>query len=151
VTGVVVFAAGWRTITDGGAHSLYLWSLIACIGFVAAAVAVDWGGLGSGSRVLFVALLILGCYMIARGARARRELVAGPGRAPSRYMDDVGFTLIALFVAFVVIAALDLGASGFVAVLIAVLGVLIGHRALAELKRQRSGAGGFPTRLSPSR
>lgn len=132
--GLVALGAGWLAITRGAAVALYFWSLAACITFVAAAVAVDWDGLSGGTRALFLALLALGAYMVFRGASARRRLASE--RSPSsRDLDDVGFTLIALVVAFVVILALDLGVGGFAAAAIAVVVAALGHRALARFKR----------------
>jgi uncharacterized membrane protein len=133
--GLVALWAGWQAITRGAAVALYFWSLAACIAFVAAAVAVDWDALSGGTRALFLALLALGAYMVFRAASARRRL-ASEGRPSSRDLDDVGFTLIALVVAFVVILALDLGAGGFVAAAIAVVVAALGHRALARFKRR---------------
>ena len=97
--------------------------------------ALDWGGLGGGTRVLFAALLALGCYMIFRGARAGRRLAADTGTRSIAYIDDVGFTIIALLDAFLVIAVLDLGASGYVVTAVALLGAAIGHRTFETYKR----------------
>ena len=133
--GLVAVGAGLRTIGTGSGFGFYFGSLAACIAFVAGAVAVDWGGLDGGTRVLFAALLALGCYMIFRGARAGRRLAAGTGARSIAYIDDVGFTIVALLDAFVVIAVLDLGASGYVAAAVALLGAAIGHRMLETYKR----------------
>jgi hypothetical protein len=132
--GLVALGAGWQVITRGAAVALYFWSLAACIAFVAAAVAVDWGGLSGGTRALFLAVLALGAYMVFRGASARRRM-ASEGSPASRDLDDVGFTLIALVVAFVVILALDLGAGGLVAAASAVVVAALGHRALLRFKQ----------------
>lgn len=134
--GLVAVGAGLRTIGTGSGFGFYLGSLVACIAFVAGAVALDWGGLDGGTRVLFAALLALGCYMIFRGARAGRRLAADTGTRSIGYVDDVGFTIVALLDAFLVIAVLDLVASGYVAAAVALLGAAIGHRTLETYKRR---------------
>jgi hypothetical protein len=136
--GLVALGAGWQVITRGAAVALYFWSLAACIALVAAAVAVDLDGLSGGTRTLFLALLALGAYMVFRGASARRRL-GSEGSPSSRDLDDVGFTLIALLVAFVVILTLDVGAGGFVAAGIGVVVAAVGHRALIRFKRHPQG------------
>ncbi len=50
-----------------------------------------------------------------------------------RYLDDIGFILIALFAGFLIIA-LDLGAPGWAVALTAVAGVVAGHRAMQRVK-----------------
>jgi hypothetical protein len=45
-------------------------------------------------------------------------------------MDHIGFTLIALWDGFVIVLAIDLGAAGWLVGVLAVLGVVVGHRAL---------------------
>ena len=52
------------------------------------------------------------------------------------YVDDVGFTIVAVLDAFLVIAVLDLGAGGYVVAAVALLGAAIGHRTLQTYKRQ---------------
>ena len=45
-------------------------------------------------------------------------------------MEHIGFTLIALWDGFVVVLAIDLGAPGWLVIVLAVLGVVVGNRAL---------------------
>jgi hypothetical protein len=98
--GLVAVAAGVRLLGTGSGFGLYFGSLVACIAFVAGAVALDWGGLDAGTRVLFAGLLALGCYMIFRGARAGRRVATETGTRSIPYVDDVGFTIVALLDAF---------------------------------------------------
>jgi hypothetical protein len=149
IAGVLAVAGGALTIRRGSYFGLYIWSLVSCIVFVALAVALDWSGLGAGSRILFVGLLVLGAYMVWRGERARRLLPRG-GRPPEQYIDDVGFTLVALVDAFFVIGALDLGAGGYVAGLIAVIGASAGHFAIGRLKRRLLAAPANPAHRAPT-
>ena len=74
-----------------------------------------------GSAVVFGVVLVLICIAVLR----RR----GDGwRLP--YMEHVGFTLIALWDGFVIVLAIDLGAPGWLVLVLAVLGVVVGNRAL---------------------
>jgi hypothetical protein len=89
--GLLAVAAGLRAIDSGATFGVYLASLIDWIAFVAGAVAVDWNTLDGGTRVLFIALLALGLYMIFRGARAGRRLADLPGAPSLGFVDDVGW------------------------------------------------------------
>lgn len=94
-----------------------------------AVVALDWAGLDRGSRIVCGALTLFALFIGWRGWHARRLLRDRPlGRADA-YVEDVGFTLIALFDGFVIVSALDLGAPVWLVVLAAVLagGVGIGR------------------------
>jgi hypothetical protein len=135
VAGVVAFVAGCVALRNGTLFATYLWSLVATILLVALAVAEEWGSLDGAARVLFVAFVALGGLMVWRAARARRTRPA-PGQGPpsDRYLDHVGFTLVALFDAFLVVAVLNLGAPGW---LVATTGVGIavaGHFVLRAVK-----------------
>jgi hypothetical protein len=79
-------------------------------------------------------LTVLAFYVGWRGWQAFQDLQRrGAGWTPS-YLDDVGFTLIALFDGFVVIGALDLGAPVWLVVAIGVLGILVGRGAISQMK-----------------
>jgi hypothetical protein len=133
--GLMAVGAGFRVIATGDWFRLYFGSLVACIAFVVGAVALDWDELDGGTRVLFVALFALGGYMILRGARAGRRLTADTVTPSVEYVDDVGFTIVALLDAFVVIGVLDLVGSGYAAAAAALFGAAIGHRSLEAYKR----------------
>lgn len=76
---------------------------------VAAAVAAAWPNLGTTSRVVSAAFVVLAGYMVWRALAAVRIAHRRAGEIPERYYDLLGFDLVALFDAFVVIALLDLG------------------------------------------
>jgi hypothetical protein len=61
----------------------------------------------------------------ARGLLRRRSQ---QWRLP--YMEHVGFTLIALWDGFVIVLVIDLGPPGWLVGVLAVLGVMVGNRAL---------------------
>jgi hypothetical protein len=151
-SGIIAFAAGCAAIWRRRAFRVYLWSLVALVALAAAAVAADWPGLGTGSRVVFAALTALGGYLIWRAALARRLLPAGPGRPPTRYLDHLGFTLIALFDGFAVIAVLSAGGPGWLAAAAGVAGVAAGRVAIGRLKARIAAAGdAAPTGGPPAR
>jgi hypothetical protein len=112
----------------------YFWSLVACIAFVVAAVAVDWNGLEAASH-LFAALTTLGALMVWRGAKARRIAAVSRPQRSARELDHLGFTLVALLDAFV-IGALDLGAPGWLLGVVAIAVAAMGHVWITRLKRR---------------
>lgn len=135
-SGLVALAAGLMALRRRRAFAVYLWSLVASIAFAAAAVAIHWEDLGVSTRVVFSGLIGLGAYMIARAVLAQRLIQAeDPPRAP-RYHDHVGFTLIALVEALVIVAMLDLGAPLWTVVLAGLGIAAAGHVALRAEKHQ---------------
>jgi hypothetical protein len=46
---------------------------------------------------------------------------------PTSYIDHMGFTLIALFEGFIIVAAIVLGAPGWLTAGVAILGVIVGN------------------------
>ncbi len=127
---VALLAGGVALFRRGGLFGLYLGSLIATTVFLALAVAVEWAVLDAGARVLFTAFTLLAVVMVARGFLARRLPPATPA-----YLEHVGFTLVALFDAFVVIAVLNAGAPVWLVVASGVLIAVAGHFALQATKR----------------
>ncbi|HEV2528795.1 MAG TPA: hypothetical protein VGT61_10140 [Thermomicrobiales bacterium] len=127
VAATVAFGAGLAVIRpprdlDSGFVRLWAWSLVAMLVFVAGAIAAHWGDLATVTRAVYLGLLGLGGVMVARAWLARR--------APDQHhawIHHVGFTLIALFDGFVIVAAIDLGAPAWVAVIAGVMGVLVGR------------------------
>lgn len=134
-TGLVALAAGSLSVRRPAYVRVYLWSLVACIVLLAAAVAIDWNELDDGSRALFAAFGALGAYMIWRAARASAHLPSTVHERPA-YLDRIGFTLVALVDAFLVILVLDLGAPIWLVVTAGVLGAAAGHRTITMLKRR---------------
>jgi hypothetical protein len=132
VAGLSALAVGALAAVRGAHFDLYFWSLVACIGLLLPAIALDWGDLDTAPRIIFPALIVLGIYMVWRATRARRR--AHGGASPDAYFEDVAFTLIALFVAFVAILVLDLGAPGWLVAAAAVGAVLLGRRAVELLR-----------------
>jgi hypothetical protein len=76
---------------------------------------------------VYSGLLVLAGYTGWRGWRAAQDLVGRAGARRTQYVEDVGFTLIALFDGFVIVSALDLGVPGWLVVALGVFGILVGR------------------------
>lgn len=135
VAGLTALAAGCAAITLPALLPAHFWSLVAQVVFVGVALGIDWSGLGLAPRVLFAALVALGCYMVWHGARARELAPRNRDERPSgRYLDHLGFTLVALLDGFFVVLVLDLGAPGWAAAVVGVGIAVGGHFAIRALK-----------------
>jgi hypothetical protein len=122
----------------GIAFRVYGLALGGMVSLVIAVVAADWSRLQTGQRVTFSLLCLLGVYTGWRGYRAWRESVRRSRGWQSRYIDNVGFTLISLFDGFAIVAAIDLGAPLPVVIGVGVLGVAAGIWAIS-VARSRIG------------
>lgn len=138
VAGVVSFVAGilcLRLSAPGsGIFRLYLASLWVMVLTMGAAVAVHLGALDMPVRLTFLGLCGLGVYMLWRARAAGARLVRRDQGWRPKYVNDVGFTLIGLFDAFVIVAAIDLGAPSWLVAAIAIGGVVVGIVALRRVK-----------------
>ena len=153
LAGVVCFAAGALSLGLSTVRSwrfrAYLASLGALLLFMAAVIAVDWAGLDAATRLAYVGLSALGLYMLWRGVRAGIRLrTRGPGWRP-RYVNDIGFTLISLFDGLVIVAAIDLGAPGWLVAAFAVAGVAAGVVAMRAVKAELGAEPAHPGQRPP--
>jgi hypothetical protein len=149
-TGLTALGAGCAALTRPRWFACYAWSLAGCALFVTAAIAAGWAGLDTASRVTFPALAALALYLLWRAAAAGRLLRAGSGPPAAGYLRHIGFTLVALLDAFVVVAVLDLGAAAWLTAAAGVAVAAGGHFALAALIRSLPRRAG-PGRLRPGR
>lgn len=117
-------------------HLGYLGSLFLMALAVFAAVGLDWPTLRSGARAGFIALCLLAVAMVHQADRARRIARSSSSEARVAFVDRVGFTLVALFVGFAVVTSLDAGAPVWLIVLVGVLSVFGGRRAVAAARPQ---------------
>ncbi|MPZ80909.1 MAG: hypothetical protein GEV28_11130 [Actinophytocola sp.] len=131
LTGTVALLAGCVAHRRRAYFEVYLWSLVATVAFLAAAVAEEWSRLDAVSRALFAAFVVLGLVMLWLACTARRLPAPSP-----RYVDRVGFTLVALFDAFIVITVLNLGAPVALVVASGVVVAVAGHFALRAAKAE---------------
>jgi len=134
LAGVVAFVAGCVAIPQGSLFASYLWSLVGMELFLMLAIATEWGELSTPTRVLFAALTALGGVMVLRAAQARRLVPSGAGRPSGRYFDHIGFTLVALVDAFLVVTVLNLGVPGWAVATTGVLVAVAGHFALRAFR-----------------
>ena len=96
IAGLTALGAGGLALMRRRPIRVYLWSLAVCIVALAAAVAGEWDELEQGSRVAFAALVALGAFMIWRGLQARPLQPRDPTRPSRRYIDHLGFIIVAL-------------------------------------------------------
>jgi hypothetical protein len=147
-TGLLALVFGAVALRKRGFFDVYLGSLAGMTVFLGLAVAVEWSVLDTGARVLFGAFALLAAVMVGRGVLARRA------RGPA-YLAHIGFTLVALFDAFVVVAVLDLGAPIWLVVGAGVLIAAAGHvvlRRAAQPSRSTPTAPAAPeAQQAPSR
>lgn len=136
VAGSLSLLAGCVAIRGRALFGTYFWALVAMEVLLVLAIAAEWPALTPPTRLLFGVLALLGVFMVWRADKARRIRPSGSEAPSARFVAHVGFTLIALFDAFIVVLILNRGASG---PLIAVVGVLIavaGHFALVAVRRR---------------
>lgn len=127
VTGALALLTGSVALRRGTLFGTYLWSLVGMEVFLVLAIAADWTELPAGTRVLFTALVALGVVMLWRAARARPIRPSRTVPPSARYVERVGFTLVALFDAFIVILVLNAGAPGWLVAAAGVLVAVVGH------------------------
>jgi hypothetical protein len=129
-TGGIALIAGCVTIVRRRWFGIYFGALIAMEVFLVMAIAARWSTTGTSAQILFSAFALLGLFMVWRANQARRAPLGHD------YVEHVGFTLVALFDAFIVILVLNLGAEPW---LVAGSGVLIavaGHFVLRAVHRR---------------
>jgi hypothetical protein len=108
--------------------------LVAMTVFMIGAMATHWSDLPGASQIAFGALVGLAVYMVYRARHASGLADHDDHARAARHVDDLGFILIALFDGFVIVAAIDLGAPVWLVTPLALLAVLVGHRAVQRYK-----------------
>ena len=138
-SGLVAFAAGCLAIRRRSWFPVYLWSLVSLLVCLVLAVAIDWPGLDPVARILFSVFLAFGGVMAWQALEARRRLPQPHAVPSAAYLDHLGFTLVALFDGFLVILALDLSGTAWMAAVTGGLGAVGGHLALRAVKARTAG------------
>jgi hypothetical protein len=141
-TGLISLVTGVMAMRNGRLFDVYLATLVGMTVFLTLAIAAEWAVLDTASRVLFVAFAGLAVVLVGLALRARRNRPTGTPSA--RYLDDVGFTVVALFDAFCVIAVLDSGAPIWAVVGTGVVIAVAGHFVLRWAKITLGGVGHVP-------
>lgn len=144
VSGIAAFALGCLALRPRiqrvqGVSStvrLYLGTLWLMVLLLLMVIAIDWSTLALGTRILYGALSVLALYTGWRGWQAVQNLRGRVAGWKGPYVDNLGFTLITLFDGFVIIAALDLHAPVWVAVVIGILGVVAGRLGVQKVKER---------------
>jgi amino acid transporter len=134
VAGCLVLLPPTERSSKGWLFLIYFASLMALVGFLLAAIAVDWSDLDFIQRLVFSGLALLGLYMAWRAIQAKQVLRRRQEGWKQKYVDHVGFTLISLFDGFVIVSAIDLKAPGWLVGGLAVLGVVVGIGAINAVK-----------------
>lgn len=117
-------------------YRIYIFALWLMILSLIAVVSVDWVHLNMASRSVFVTLTLFAIYIGWRGWQATHQYRTRHEAWKKKYIDDVGFTLIALFDGFAIIFVLDLGAPVWAAVATGVLAAFVGRFGLARFKNK---------------
>lgn len=136
VTATIALLAGLIAMPRARLVGSYLASLVAMQVFLLLAIAAEWAINDVTTRLVFIGLAVLGAVMVWRGLRAV-QIRPRRGDSPSaRYVYHLGFTLIALVDAFLVVAVLNAGAPGWAVASTAVLVAAIGHVVLQGARRR---------------
>jgi hypothetical protein len=112
----------------------YYWSLVLMVAFLVVGIAADVGARPPGVLVIDAALVALAGFMVWRAEQARRLADHGSQRPA----EHVGFTVVGLVDAFVVVTLIGLGLPGW---LIAVIGAgiaVVGHLVIGHRPTRRS-------------
>jgi hypothetical protein len=141
VSGVIALGLGsWAALRPPrerrGVIELYKWLIAVLVASLAGAVAVDWPRLPSSTRVTFAGLTVLAVYMLWRAIQASHTLSEESPGWYTRYLDHLGFSLIALFDGFAIVSAIDLHAPVWLVIAIAVAVIVAGRSVFHALARR---------------
>lgn len=131
VTASVALLAGFFTRRGRGWFATYYWSLVGMLVFLVLAVAADWHGRDLATHVVVGALIALGALMVAKAEQARRTRTT----SRRRYVDHVGFTIVGLVDAFVVVTVITVGVPGWLTSAIGAGIAVAGHVVIARVRR----------------
>lgn len=108
-------------------------ALVAMLVLLVAAIAVDLPDRDAPELVVDAALVALGLVMVAHTERARRAR----RHDPRRFVDMLGFSVVGLIDAFVVVTVLNTGAPSWVAAVVGLAIAIAGH---LTIRAARNGA-----------
>ena len=139
VAATLALLAGLVAVRRGRGLDLFSWSVVAMEAFLVLAVAAGWRR-DAALHAPFVALVVLGAVMVARARLAVGLRPVRGRRLGGACLGHVGFVLIGLTDAFVVVSVLDAGAPVAVVVAAGVVVAVGGHLALTAARRRPSPA-----------
>ncbi len=139
-SGIAAFAFGCIGLRPQGQRvsstfRLYIGALWLMVLLLLIVVAIDWMTIGLTSRLIYGALSLFALFIGWQGWQAFESLRRQVPDWKGAYIENVGFTLIALFDGFVIIGALDLGAPVWLVVAIGLLGIVVGRYALSRVRK----------------
>ena len=123
-------------ISNQRLFSLYSWSLIGMVVFLAAAISAYWSEYSGTERIVFPGLLGLAIFMFLNARIANSLLRAGKNNWKQGYIESIGFTIISLFEGFIIVSGLNSGVPGWLVAIIAILGVVAGRWVIGFAKRR---------------
>ncbi len=138
-SGIAAFAFGCKGLRPraqrvSSTFRLYIGALWLIVLLLLIVVTIDWVMLGLTSRLIFGALSLFALFIGWRGWQAFENLHRRVPDWEGAYVENVGFTLIALFDGFVIIGALDLGAPIWLVLAIGILGIVVGRYAIRRVR-----------------
>lgn len=142
ITAHAVAASTALAATMGGRRprwfAVYESSMVAMLMLLVGAIAVDLDGRDSARHIVAVALVALGAVMVGHAELARRVRT----EPSTRFVDHVGFTVVGLVDAFVIVALVNAGAPGAVAATVGAVIAVAGHLAIGAHVRSVRALGG---------
>ncbi|WP_167133268.1 hypothetical protein [Paramicrobacterium chengjingii] len=113
---------------------VHLWSIIGMSLALPFSVVAGWAGFTAVTRPIFVALVVLSCFMVIQAFRANRA-----SRSDAHWrivVNCLGFNIIGLTTGFLAVAVLRMGAGPAVVILVAVGVPVVGHFCVRWLRNR---------------
>lgn len=129
-TATSALIAGILTVLRSRSFATYLGSLVAMELFLMLAIAVQWPAYNWPERAVFASLAAFGGVVVWQGGRAWQARPVNGVTISVRCYEHLGFTLVALVDAFLVVTVLNAGAPGWAVAATGVVVALAGHLAL---------------------
>jgi hypothetical protein len=139
-TGAIAFIAGVVAL-DGkkAAYRVFFLNLIASMLFMVAAISDGWARLSDVAQVVYLALGVLGGYLLFRAGHAGNELSERYDEDwQDRYVSDIGFTLVGQGVGFVLVVAMDLRLPAWLVAVVTAASIAGGAEAFRLWRRQHA-------------
>lgn len=129
ISGLVIITSQ-KYFVNRRLFSVYLWTLVGMTIFLTGAMLTQWAVYASTEQIAFSGLFVLALYMLYRAFRAQTLIEARQNDWRHEYIHHIGFTLISLFEGFIIVALINLETTGWIIAIVAILGVLVGRRAI---------------------